>query len=861
MPEQDIVSRFASVVGNRESSDNHSVAYAKRFSQLVKQQMQELDTQQFGSHLTGVQGEAKFWRAESSTWDLLGRLYQQRRQARFNNNDDDEEGSTSMQDVDGNTQPRQVAVGSAGVASTDFTSVQELMAQDHLLSEYVEMRRWLEENAPPFHPVETRKGYLFYTRRDIRKRAADTASNSNVVTEVDPDATSRQRKEVALEDNEYQTGLLRTLYEYVRRGRVNSAMDLCIESDEPWRAASLRGGLLWRDPKLEPEYDMPVDKEDTSFSAAADLRPRHTAGNINRLLWKKTCAALANDELNDRYERALYAAISGRLDEVVLVCESWEDYVWAYVNATIEACIDRGIKDTGILYVPASDASLNHSQSKYAPVHDIKDVFEALGTHESETLRCEAHQPFHKLQSAIMVDKLPEYIQNFADSLQDGQMDGRDPDLLRFVVHAALYLRQTGFALPDGAVSTVLLEYIRQLSHSHRDLVSAYVSLLPQEQQIEVYAQFLQEVLSGSNTERMRYLKLAEEHRMDVDAIAERATQITIAKFASNTNSIDEDVQVAFAEPTEPVSEDELIQIRAIEWITSNPRLYEHALVELCQLARRFLLGGRTNAATQLFNALPDNFVQSEWVDKPHKEDCSEASSDASDPFVIVDDKKQQQHSSGAAGSDNVTAHFHEYIHLLSLCDAFAYYSTWAEMLYKQPAEAKAGERQAARRHAQWLEWKEDLTLATDRVANMFRDKLLEVDWLATQSLGWDLETDKSGRASELTRLRELYIPEAVFRLHSILFDTRMVVPGNLKQSLDLAQLVAGESLGIYQQLVKTSATYPRGRLVAFMDLMRRSAFEILRVQQKCQPDKPVLLAEAAPVLCSNHISSSPAHR
>ncbi|KAJ2582984.1 Nucleoporin nup84, partial [Coemansia sp. RSA 1804] len=174
------------------------------------------------------------------------------------------------------------------VEDTDFTRVQDLMDADPLLSEYVEVRRWLEENAPAFHPVETRKGYLFYTRKSIRDRKthASTASQQpekpdNTVTEADPDAPSRQRKELAYEDAEYEASLLRTLFEYVRRGRVGDAMDLCAESDEPWRAASMKGGLLWRDPSLEPEIEdnMPVNVE--SGACAVDRKPLHTAGNIN----------------------------------------------------------------------------------------------------------------------------------------------------------------------------------------------------------------------------------------------------------------------------------------------------------------------------------------------------------------------------------------------------------------------------------------------------------------------------------------------------------------------------------------------------------------------------------------------------
>lgn len=46
----------------------------------------------------------------------------------------------------------------------------------------------------------------------------------------------------------YEKGLAQALYSYVRAGRVQEAIELCRKAHQPWRAASLRGSLLfqWR---------------------------------------------------------------------------------------------------------------------------------------------------------------------------------------------------------------------------------------------------------------------------------------------------------------------------------------------------------------------------------------------------------------------------------------------------------------------------------------------------------------------------------------------------------------------------------------------------------------------------------------
>ncbi|KAJ1808513.1 Nucleoporin nup84, partial [Coemansia sp. RSA 2598] len=239
------------------------------------------------------------------------------------------------------------------------------------------------------------------------------------------------------------------------------------------------------------------------------------------------------------------------------------------------------------------------------------------------------------------------------------------------------------------------------------------------------------------------------------------------------------------------------------------------------------------------------DFVQQEWL-KPMRESASpepensprkNGSSDAAmDPFVDTTNSGLQDKSK------ETQSHVYEYIHLLSLCDAYAQYATWAETACKRPVDAG---RPGARLHIQWLEWRDLVTASTERTVHMLQAKLLEVDWLSAQSLCIDDSANAAAsRLEELARLREIYIPETVVRLHSVFFTTRDVVSQNLKRSLDLSQLVADENLGIYRLMAKPSPLYPNARLADFMDLMRRSAFEILRVQQESQENKPPLLVE-----------------
>ncbi|KAJ2875026.1 Nucleoporin nup84 [Coemansia aciculifera] len=806
----DIVARFAAVVdahsGREDTSldNDNSTPQTRAYRQLAKQQLEVLEGDDFAARGQQRRSSEAYWKTESSTWELVERLYKLRAQAHAEAQDDD------MSDGDSER---------ALAASTDYVAVQELMGRSNVLTEYVEVKRWLEETAPEFQAVETRKGYLFYTRRSIAGRGA---RDSRIVTEADPDATSRQQRELAAEDAEYSAGLVRTLYEYVRRGRVNNAIELCVESDEAWRAATLKGSLIWRDPVLEPS-DIPGS------------RPPHTAGNINRALWKHACAALAADEANDAYERALYAALSGRVDEVALVCDGWDDYLWAHVNSLIETHVDRAIADSALLYTPAQTTALGHVPSRYASARDLSHVLDALASHDSPALRLAAAEPFRRLQAAVIVDNFPAYLNDYAQHLSAAEPADTDADLLRVVVHIALFLRCLGFALPSDAVAAVLDVYIGLLISDNRDLVAVYVAHLPPTRQTEAYAQFLRSVNDPAPV-RVQLLMLAATHGLDADAIAKRTAQLVLEKHSAHWPST---AAYVLAEPIEPTSDAESEKIRAIEWITAFPRLYDYALVEACNLGRQFLLCGRTNAAAKLFNSLPDDFVQPEWVATTKPDSLSAAS----DPFT---------NASPLARADalpETISHVHEYIQMLSLCDAYHYYSTWAEVMCKRPADSAV--QLSSRMQAQCLEWKKSAVQTTNHATFMFRTRLIDLDWLSSQSLRISTnpssDNSQASRLDDLSRLRELYIPETVFRLHSILFDSRTVLPQNLQQSLNLAQLVAEESLGIYHHLAKANIAYPRGRLIAFLGLMRRSAFEILRIQQLSHPDKPPLLGDSMP--------------
>lgn len=94
-------------------------------------------------------------------------------------------------------------------------------------------------------PVEARHGYIPSTIR--KAKAAQLKTGATQSGSLDPDFTLRDPhgRSLAGEDQTYQKPLLEKLWDLVRHGELDQAVEVCEQGGEPWRAASLLGGRRW----------------------------------------------------------------------------------------------------------------------------------------------------------------------------------------------------------------------------------------------------------------------------------------------------------------------------------------------------------------------------------------------------------------------------------------------------------------------------------------------------------------------------------------------------------------------------------------------------------------------------------------
>ena len=165
---------------------------------------------------------------------------------------------------------------------------------------------WIMETGPPLTETEhIHSNRWFTTRESIKMRKISPRQNvvnDPMVSELDPDAPLRQGKGLLPEDEENERKLLKRVFDYLRIGNLKAAQQVCRDSNNAWRAASLSGTHNFDSDKL----------------------------NNN---WRRMCFQMSRQQQVNRYERAVYGAVCGDLDSVIPVCQNWEDQLWAHFNA------------------------------------------------------------------------------------------------------------------------------------------------------------------------------------------------------------------------------------------------------------------------------------------------------------------------------------------------------------------------------------------------------------------------------------------------------------------------------------------------------------------------------------------------
>ncbi|KAF6723325.1 Nuclear pore complex protein Nup107 [Oryzias melastigma] len=419
------------------------------------------------------------------------------------------------------------------------------------------------------------------------RRKSGAAFTVPLVTELDPDAPLRQQRPLADLDREDDARLLKNLFCLIRAGMTDEAQRLCKRCGQAWRAATLEGWKLYHDPNMT--------------SGGLELQP--VEGNPQRGIWKACCWRLAEEEQLNRYERAIYASLSGNLRPLLAVCESWEDSVWAYFRVMVDSLVEKDLLSSGMAHQEVETLPREYLEANWT----MEKVFEELQASESKRVLDETKEHYHVIQKFIILGDLDGLLEEFSDWLTASKP--LPFHLLRFMTHLVLFFRSLGLALKEEVCVDVLKAYVSLLVRDqHNDLVASYVGQLPAELATAQYADFLETVTQPEL--RPRCLQLAREAGLDVSAITklvvETVRERDETEFTHHSQALE----------TGTTKEDQK-KIDVIDWLLFDPAHRAEALKQSNAIMRKFLALQKHDAAKAVFSKVPEDSMReiySQWT-------------------------------------------------------------------------------------------------------------------------------------------------------------------------------------------------------------------------------------------------------
>uniref|UniRef100_A0A2K6DYY4 Nuclear pore complex protein n=1 Tax=Macaca nemestrina TaxID=9545 RepID=A0A2K6DYY4_MACNE len=571
-----------------------------------------------------------------------------------------------------------------------------------------------------------------------------------LVTELDPDAPIRQKMPLDDLDREDEVRLLKYLFTLIRAGMTEEAQRLCKRCGQAWRAATLEGWKLYHDPNV---------------NGGTELEP--VEGNPYRRIWKISCWRMAEDELFNRYERAIYAALSGNLKQLLPVCDTWEDTVWAYFRVMVDSLVEQEIQTSVVTLDETEELPREYLEANWT----LEKVFEELQATDKKRVLEENQEHYHIVQKFLILGDIDGLMDEFSKWLSKSR-NNLPGHLLRFMTHLILFFRTLGLQTKEEVSIEVLKTYIQLLiREKHTNLIAFYTCHLPQDLAVAQYALFLESVTEFE--QRHHCLELAKEADLDVATI----TKTVVENIRKKDNGEFSHHDLAPALDTGTTEEDRL-KIDVIDWLVFDPAQRAEALKQGNAIMRKFLASKKHEAAKEVFVKIPQDSIAeiyNQWEEQGMES-----------PLPAEDDNAIREHLCIRA---YLEAHetFNEWFkHMNSVPQK--------PTLIPQPTftEKVAHEHKERKYEMDFGIWKGHLDALTADVKEKMYNVLLFVDGGWMVDVREDAEEDHE-RTHQMVLLRKLCLPMLCFLLHTILHST-----GQYQECLQLADMVSSERHKLY---------------------------------------------------------------
>lgn len=377
----------------------------------------------------------------------------------------------------------------------------------------------------------------------------NSAQTTTLVTQLDPDAGTRQARGLQPQDDNFERATWMACWTMLRRGHDWQLIrSWCQERVENWRAISMRG-----DPR---QYAV---KDGQSVPC-----PDRNASWQSRALWRKACAAAARAGDMDQYEAAVYGALSGYLPSVQKVCGGWNDYLFAHYNSYLLRSFDQYIAINLTDRLPHGlldrDGPFEFSMTGGRRTQSGNQLIEKMK--RLKPLASEAKDPMKQLQGSLIGRSFDSFLRKHGFQLmqernrqikqfkapdgitQTPTEDSKNPlikpddyQLIRMITHISLIYqdleRSRSDTARDRAAGVFIEAYIDFLGRAGKQqLLPLYASRLSAERAIQSLSRQLPRILEYG--ERRTVMQLMRQHGIDVPSVLNEQLWMIMKEIEEN---------------------------------------------------------------------------------------------------------------------------------------------------------------------------------------------------------------------------------------------------------------------------------------------------------------------------------------
>lgn len=350
-----------------------------------------------------------------------------------------------------------------------------------------------------------------------------------LVTQLDPDAVTRQNHILEAQDQSFELATWATCWKMLRQGENWTKIREWAETHlEGWRAVSLCGSSV--DPK-SASTQYPADDGHTRLmnSRAQDS-------------WRSACSALTRNKNVDDFQRAVYALLAGETEAAANVCRGWDDYLYVFFNRVVLSRYQGFCRQfqRKLSHHPTTPVTFKPEPAGHAELQKYLVFLRG-----NERVSGETRNPFRNIQAAILSQGYDSFFPALAHAVSHvcAEKSGKssvvpvlphkpveesyfiaadDPEALKIAAHVYVVASARGYARADThfieTTSVLVAGHIANLEDKGLfHLIPLYASLLPTSICHSVLAKILIDIVDPE--EKRQQVQLAHKYHIDINTV------------------------------------------------------------------------------------------------------------------------------------------------------------------------------------------------------------------------------------------------------------------------------------------------------------------------------------------------------